>query len=156
MRFSWEKDSERGNVVYYVLKDKGRVTATCAVKNDAVVISELLNFLEMKKEGTKIMSKLLDSHADNKEPETCLTCDVRMIGSYWQGVRVDICLNKDCDKNNNDRNYCHCDHMHTLHEGMFGICLVEGCLCDAWNFMCTEKVWDAWHPVKQKGDSVND
>lgn len=82
----------------------------------------------------------------------CGECKGVMIHSYFMGIKVKMCLNSNCTKNNNDRNYCHCEHLHTLHERTFGVCLVDGCLCDAWYFMCNEEVWKAWNPITKLTD----
>lgn len=87
----------------------------------------------------------IETYANNKNSKLCPDCKQTMLHLKWQGVDTLQCLNQDCIQNNSDRDYCHCEHMHTLHESTFGVCLVEGCLCDAWYFMCNEEVWKAWH-----------
>lgn len=93
---------------------------------------------------TLVKECLSETEYDNKNSMICGECKQTMQNLFWIGFKNKMCLNSDCPKNNNDRDYCHCEHLHTLHEGTFGVCLVEGCECDAWYFMCNEEVWEAW------------
>ncbi|MEK6860433.1 MAG: hypothetical protein AABY07_00540 [Nanoarchaeota archaeon] len=58
-KYSWEKEREGGNIVYYVLKDKHQVKARCSEKEYAIKISYLLNFLDCKAQEKIILSELV-------------------------------------------------------------------------------------------------
>lgn len=96
-------------------------------------------------ENQEMLTYMIETEYDSKNSMLCGECKETMINSYFMGIKTKMCINENCSKNNNDRNYCHCEHQHFQHERTFGVCVEKDCLCDAWYFMCTPEVWDAWH-----------
>ncbi|HEC64679.1 MAG TPA: hypothetical protein ENI23_05265 [bacterium] len=87
----------------------------------------------------------IETYFENKNSRVCHDCKTIMIGRDSYGLGIPQCINPDCFQNNNPRHYCNCDHMQTVHEHILGVCLIEGCNCLGYRFLCTEKVWEAWH-----------
>lgn len=65
-KFFFEKESEQGRIVWYVIEKPILVIATCYNKDDAERITNLLNFIEKYKTLQEHEKKMLEPLLENK------------------------------------------------------------------------------------------